>query len=241
MNFPDKKIYRRRYKYCWLIEIICFLSFLPLIFKIIPKIRIFHDIQRRSEARIKKKKKLIPRGTFGPKRRRDRERVPRHFLGSPRGKWLRVTDRPRESSFPRCEMERRPGPKNDQRQIFRALCSLPAIQRDPKTRGRGAAWIEVKGGGRTSHLLGPFPFAITISAPLSVPMGSIRFLSAPNLSICIRYIDRIRARGSSRKWRAPISFPTLQGFLPHRDISEETRTKSGEISCAYKNIRVYSG
>lgn len=114
-----------------------------------------------------------------------------------------------------------------------------AIQKRVEGERRGR--IEVKGGGRTSHLLGPFPFAITISAPLSVPMGSIRFLSAPNLSICIRYIDRIRARGSSRKWRAPISFPTLQGFLPHRDISEETRTKSGEISCAYKNIRVYSG
>lgn len=85
---------------------------------------------------------------------------------------MRITDRPRESSFPRCEIERRPGPKNDQRQIFRALCSLPAIQRDPK-RG-AAAWIERK--GQTSYLLGPFPFAITISAPLSVPTGSIRFL-----------------------------------------------------------------
>lgn len=159
MNFPDKKIYRRRYKYCWLIEIIYFLPFLPLIFKIIPKIRIFHDIQKRSEARIKKKKKLIPRGTFGPKRRRDRERVPRHFLGSPRGKWLRVTDRPRESSFPRCEMERRPGPKNDQRQIFRALCSLPAIQRDPKTRGRGAAWKD-RGKGRRANIASAWPISL---------------------------------------------------------------------------------
>lgn len=85
---------------------------------------------------------------------------------------MRITDRPRESSFPRCEIERRPGPKNDQRQIFRALCSLPAIQRDPK-RG-AAAWIERK--EQTSYLLGPFPFAITISAPLSVPTGSNRFL-----------------------------------------------------------------
>lgn len=89
---------------------------------------------------------------------------------------MRVTDRPRESSFPRCEIERWPGPKNDQRQIFRALCSLPAIQRDPKrVEGERRGW-SVKGGGQTSYLLGPFPFAITISAPLSVP---IRFLSAP--------------------------------------------------------------
>lgn len=65
-------------------------------------------------------------------------------------------------------------------------------------------------------------------------------LSLRSLSICIRYTDRIRARGSSRKWRAPISFPTLQGLLPRRDISEETK-KSGEVSCACKNIRVDFG
>lgn len=65
-------------------------------------------------------------------------------------------------------------------------------------------------------------------------------LSLRSLSICIRYTDRIRARGSSRKCRAPISFPTLQGLLPRRDISEETK-KSEEVSCACKNIRVDFG
>lgn len=148
-------------------------SIVPL-FKTMPKI--IQDIQRISEARVKKKINEQIKIDFEAHSRKNRERVPRHFLGSPRGKWLRVTDRPRESSFPRCEIERWPGPKNDQRQIFRALCSLPAIQRDPKrVEGERRGW-SVKGGGQTSYLLGPFPFAITISAPLSVP---IRFLSAP--------------------------------------------------------------
>lgn len=142
-----------------------------------------------------------------------------------------LTGRARENSFPRCEIERRPGVQK------RSTIDFPntlAIQRSlaSEQRVKGVDVNSAKSVGQTSHLLGPFPFAITVLVPLPVPklVSSLlaRFLS--------RRID-LHSIHMSTDPAGPISFRTLRELPFKTMIFQKDETADGISSLSWKPSR----